>query len=342
MTSDSATDRLPAADTTTTAAWPELAERVLSGHRLTTDEGLAVLRSPDDQLLDLLSGAFRVRRHYFGKKVRLYFLINAKSGLCVEDCGYCAQSKLSKAKIPRYNILHRRKLLDGARMAAERKAKTYCIVISARAPSEREMEAVATIVPEIKEKYDLKVCASLGLLTLEQARRLKACGVDRVNHNLNTSREYYGEICSTHSFDDRIDTLDVVRRAELEICCGGIIGMGERDVDVVRMAFELRDLKVDSIPVNFYHPIDGTPLAKECTLTPRQCLRTLALYRFANPDREIRMAAGRELHLGSLQAMGLYAANGIFVGDYLTTSGQSADTDYRMIEEAGFEVDSAE
>jgi biotin synthase len=318
--------------------WRDLADRILHGHRLTEEEGLAILASRDEELLDLLAGAYRLRRRFFGNTVQLYFLMNAKSGLCPEDCGYCSQSKVSEAEIPRYNLLSREKLLDGARVAFERQSKTYCIVISARGPNEREIHAIETIVPEIKEKYNLKICACLGLLTPEQARRLKVCGVDRVNHNLNTSREHYGEICTTHTYQDRLDTLHAVREAGLEMCSGGILGMGQKPIDLVKMALELRDLGVVSIPINFLHPVDGTPLAGRHDLTPRDCLRGLALFRFANPDREIRIAGGRELHLGSLQALGLYAANSIFVGDYLTTRGQAPEEDYKMIEELGFIV----
>jgi biotin synthase len=318
--------------------WQMLATAVLAGHQLTSDEALAVLRSPDEQLLDVLSAAYRVRRQFFGNRVQLYFLMNAKSGLCPEDCGYCSQSKVSEAEIPRYNLLNAEKLLDGARVAAERQAKTYCIVISARGPSNREMDAICSIVPRIKSQYNLKICACLGLLTPEQAQQLKACGVDRVNHNLNTSESFYTEICSTHTYRDRVATLQAVRDAGMELCSGGIIGMGEQDADVVRMAFALRDLQVESIPVNFLNPIDGTPLAGMRRLNPRYCLKVLAMFRFANPDREIRIAGGRELHLGSLQPLGLYPANSIFVGDYLTTKGQAPAADYKMIEELGFEV----
>jgi biotin synthase len=318
--------------------WQALARRVLDGHRLTADEALAILRSPEEQLLDLLSAAYQIRRRYFGNRVQLYFLMSAKSGLCPEDCGYCSQSKVSEADIPRYNLLNAEKLLDGARLAAERQAKTYCIVISARGPSNREMDAITSIVPRIKSQYPLKICACLGLLTPEQARQLKACGVDRVNHNLNTSEDFYKEICSTHTYQDRVATLEAVRDAGMELCSGGIVGMGEEDADVARMAFALRDLEVESIPVNFLNPIDGTPLAGTRRLNPRYCLRVLAMFRFANPDREIRIAGGRELHLGSLQALGLYPANSIFVGDYLTTKGQAPAADYKMIEELGFEV----
>lgn len=328
--------------TPTSTEWHSLAQWVLEGHQLETDEALAILRSGDEQLLDVLAAAYAIRRHYFGRRVQLYFLISAKTGLCPEDCAYCSQSKVSSADIPRYNLLSAEKLLDGARAAAERQAKTYCIVISARGPSNREMEAITTIVPRIKSEFDLKICACLGLLTPEQAAQLKACGVDRVNHNLNTSEEFYGEICSTHTYRDRVATLEAVRSAGMELCSGGIIGMGEQDADVVRMAFALRDLAAESIPVNFLNPIDGTPLAGSRRLNPRYCLKVLAMFRFANPASEIRIAGGRELHLGSMQALGLYAANSIFVGDYLTTEGQSPAADYKMIEELGFEVATGE
>jgi biotin synthase len=318
--------------------WAELAERVLAGHQLTAEEAVAVLAAPDDQLPDLLAAAFRVRRHYFGRSVQLYFLMNAKSGLCPEDCHYCSQSKVSEAEIPRYNLLNREQLLAGAAAAAERQAKTYCIVISARGPNEREMRAVETIVPEIKERFGLDICACLGLLTPDQAERLAACGVNRVNHNLNTSAERYGDICTTHSYQDRVDTLRNVRNAGMELCSGGIIGMGEAPRDVVAMALELRDLGVESIPVNFLNPIEGTPLAGQSGLTPNYCLKVLCMFRLANPSRELRIAGGRELHLRSLQPLGLYPANSIFVGDYLTTKGQIPEADYAMIRDMGFEV----
>jgi len=318
--------------------WQRLAERVLAGGQLTSDEALSVLACPDDELLDLLSAVFRVRQHYFGRTVQLYFLMNAKSGLCPEDCGYCSQSRDATAEIPKYNLLSRDKLLAGAELAAERGAKTYCIVISARGPNEREIAAVESIVPEIKARYGLDVCACLGLLDDEQARRLKQCGVDRVNHNLNTSDEFYAQICTTHTYADRVATLRAVRDAGMEMCSGGIVGMGERAEDVVRMAVELRELGVQSIPVNFLQAIQGTALEDKNELNPRYCLKVLAMFRLVCPDREIRIAGGREVHLGSLQPLGLYAANSIFVGDYLTTPGQAAESDYAMIAELGFEV----
>ena len=325
-------------ETTGVSGWHGLAERVLNGHRLGREEALAVLGAADEELPELLAASYRVRRRYFGNTVQLYFLMNAKSGLCPEDCSYCSQSKVSQAEIPRYNLLNREKLLDGARVASERQSKTYCIVISARGPNEREMDAVTSIVPEIKRRYGMEICACLGLLTPEQARRLKECGVDKVNHNLNTGESFYAEICSTHTFQDRIDTLRAVRDAGMQLCSGGIVGMGEKAADVVDMAFALRDLNVESIPVNFLNPIEGTPLASNRELNPRYCLKVLCMFRFANPSSEIRIAGGREIHLRSLQPLGLYPANSIFVGDYLTTKGQPPEDDYRMIEDLGFVI----
>ncbi|MBM4002104.1 MAG: biotin synthase BioB [Planctomycetes bacterium] len=321
-----------------TNPWDSLASRILGGERLAESEGLAILRSSEEELLELMAAAYRIRRQYWSNTVQFYFLMNAKSGLCPEDCSYCSQSKVSSAEIPRYNLLNRQQILNGARIAHERNAKTYCIVISARGPNEREMRAVEELVPEIKRQYPLDVCACLGLLSEEDARRLKACGVDTVNHNLNTSEDHYAQICSTHTYQDRIATLRAVREAGMKLCSGGIMGMGESDQDIVGMAFALRDLQVESIPVNFLNPIEGTPLAGIRALNPRRCLRILALYRFANPAAEIRIAGGRELHLGSMQCLGLYAANSLFLGDYLTTKGQAPEADYRMIEEMGFTV----
>src|SRR6476661_3438722 len=223
-----------------TTKWNALADRILAGELLDEASALSILRSPDHELLDLLAASYRIRRQHFGNRVQLYFLMNAKSGLCPEDCGYCSQSKVSEAEIPRYNLLNAQKLLDGARVAAERQAKTYCIVISARGPSKREMDAITSIVPKIKSQYNLKICACLGLLTPEDAERLKACGVDRVNHNLNTGEAHYSQICNTHTYQDRLTTLRNVRAAGLELCSGGIIGMGEQPSDTVAMAMDLR------------------------------------------------------------------------------------------------------
>ena len=325
-------------DSSPALRWHQIATSVLSGHRLKREEARAVLQSSDEEILDLLAATYRVRHHFFGNTVQLFFLMNAKSGLCPEDCGYCSQSKVSEAEIPRYNLLSVPKLLEAARIAHERQSKTFCIVISARGPSEREVEFVCSVVPQIKEQYNLNVCACLGLLTPAQATKLAAAGVDKVNHNLNTSERHYEEVCSTHTYADRVATLEACRSAGLQLCSGGIMGMGETTDDLIDMAFALKEMEVESIPLNFLNSIDGTPLEDVNEISPRDCLRGLAMMRLVNPAAEIRIAGGREIHLGSLQPLGLYAANSIFVGDYLTTEGQLPEADYQMIKELGFVV----
>lgn len=314
-----------------------LADHVLSGGSISPEDALAVLRAPDEDLLDLLAATYRVRRHWFGNRVHLNLLINARSGRCGEDCGYCSQSRVSTAPIARYDLISQEDILAGAEQAAARRAGTYCIVLSGREPREGDFERLARVVPEIKRRWPLKVCVSPGLLSEADAERLKQCGVDRVNHNLNTSRRFYPKICTTHTYDERLETLRAVRRVGMEICSGGIVGMGEQDEDVAELALELGALRAEAVPVNFLLPIEGTPLAGLRRLTPRYCLKVLALFRLANPSGELRIAAGREEHLGWLQPLGLYAANSIFVGDYLTTRGQPPEEDYRMIEAMGFE-----
>ncbi len=318
--------------------WQELANRVLEGHRLIESEGLAILRSSDEELLDVLAAAYRIRYRWHGNRVHLNFLMNAKSGRCAEDCAYCSQAGTATAEIPRYSMLDSDEIFAGAQEAAERQAATYCIVIARRSPTAAELDRIAEVVPRIKQAFGLHICTSVGLLNAEQAARLKACGVDRVKHNQNSSRRFYPEICTTHTYDDRMETLRAVRDAGLEVCSGGIIGMGETDHDIVELALQLGAVEAESVPVNFLIPITGTRLKSQPVVSPRHCLRVLALFRLANPKGELRIAAGRELRLGSLQPLGLYAADSIFVGDYLTTKGQPPQEDYRMIQDLGFEA----
>jgi len=318
--------------------WNQLAEAVLSDSPVSREDALAVLHAPDDELLAVLQAAFRVRRKYFGKMVQLYYLQNAKSGLCPEDCHYCSQSAVSDAPIDRYPLQSVDRLLQGARDAAANQARTYCIVASGRGPSHREVGHVADAVRTIKAETGLHICCCLGLLTDEQAAELKAAGVDRINHNLNTSRRFHEEICGTHTFEDRLKTLRAARNAGLELCAGLIVGMGEEPGDVVDVALTLRELNVESIPVNFLNAIDGTPLEGSDRLDPRYCLKVLSLFRFTNPKTEIRIAGGREVNLRTLQPLGLYPANSLFVSDYLTTKGQEASADYQMIADLGFDV----
>ncbi|MFQ5735115.1 MAG: biotin synthase BioB [Planctomycetaceae bacterium] len=321
-----------------TTCWMELAGRVLDGQTLSAEDAASILRSRDGELPALLDAAYRVRRTYFGNTVQLYYLRNAKSGLCQEDCHYCSQSVVAESAIDRYPLQSVERLLDGAKRAAAEKARTYCIVASGRGPSNREVAQVAEAVRTIKGETGLHICCCLGLLEPEQAAELKAAGVDRINHNLNTSRRFHDEICTTHTFDDRLNTLRVARDAGLELCTGLIVGMGEEPADVVDVALTLRELGVASIPVNFLIPIDGTPLDDVNRLNPRYCLKVLCLFRLTNPQTEIRIAGGREVHLRSLQPLGLYPANSLFVSDYLTTPGQAPSADFQMIADLGFEV----
>lgn len=319
--------------------WDLYAEKALRGELLTLEEGLSVLEADDDELLSVMQAAFRVRKHYYGKKVKLNLIINAKSGLCPEDCGYCSQSIVSQAPVSKYPLLEKDVLVDGARKAMEMKVGTYCIVASGRGPTERELDQVISAVKEIKETMPMKICACLGILSQEQASRLKEAGVDRYNHNLNTSKGNYTNITTTHTYDDRVSTVSQVKESGMSPCSGCIIGMGETDREIVELAYALRGLDADSIPVNFLNSIPGTPLENRSDLNPRKCLKVLALFRFICPSKEIRVSGGREVNLRSLQALGLYAANSIFVGDYLTTEGQAASADHQMIEDLGFEIE---
>ncbi|HXF93393.1 MAG TPA: biotin synthase BioB, partial [Nitrospiraceae bacterium] len=316
-----------------------LTEKALRDDMLTREECRFVLQTPDEELLSLLQAAFRVRERYFGKTVRLQMLLNAKSGACQEDCHYCSQSSISTAAIERYGLLPRERMVEGAKRAAACKAQRYCIVISGRSPLDREIAEIADAVKAIKREIPLQICCSLGLLNEEQARTLKAAGVDRINHNLNTSEAYHPSICTTHTFQDRLATIRHARSAGLEICSGGIVGMGERDDDIIDLALALRDVKPDSIPLNTLHPVPGTPLEHCKDLTPQRCLKVLCLFRFLHPRTEIRIAGGREFNLRSLQPLALYPADSMFVDGYLTTPGQPAPEVWQMIADLGFEIE---
>jgi biotin synthase len=325
--------------TNTTSNWDVLADRVLAGEHVAREEALAVLRAPDEEVLSLLAAAFRVRRAHFGLSVKLNMIVNAKSGICPEDCGYCSQSIVSTAQIPKYSLLQADVLVAGAREAWARKARTYCIVASGRGPSGRELREVTAAVRQIKQELPMKICACLGLLTAEQARELSDAGVDRYNHNLNTAASHHARITTTHTYDDRVATLEFVKQAGISPCAGFIAGMGESDEQIVDVACALRELDADSIPVNFLNAIPGTPLEGRNELDPRRCLKILALMRLMCPTKEIRVAGGREVNLRSLQPLAMYAANSIFVGDYLTTPGQAAESDWTMLDDLGFEIE---
>ncbi|WP_121609996.1 biotin synthase BioB [Mesobacillus foraminis] len=316
-----------------------LSHQVLNGYELTDEEALNILDCPDEELLELLQGAYKIRRHYYGNLVKLNMIINTKSGLCPENCGYCAQSSISTAPIEKYKMMDKNSILKGAAQAHQLNAGTYCIVASGRGPSGKELDEVVSAVMEIKESYNMKVCACLGLLKPVQAAKLKEAGVDRYNHNINTSENHHESITTSHTYQDRVNTVELIKAAGISPCSGVIIGMKETKEDVVSMARSLRALDADSIPVNFLHAIDGTPLEGTDELNPRYCLKVLCLMRYINPSKEIRISGGREVNLRSLQPLGLYPANSIFVGDYLTTAGQESTADHQMLKDLGFEID---
>lgn len=317
----------------------EFAELSIGGRRLVREQCLRVLKCPDDRILSLIDAAYRVRREYFGKRVLIHVLSNAKSGLCIEDCHYCSQSRVSKAKIEKYPLVSNERLLQEARGAMEMNAHRFCMALSGSSPTEKELNRLCEIIRSIKQESSLSLCASVGFLDKGQARRLKAAGLDRVNHNLNTSERFYNRICTTHSFQDRLDTIANCQAAGLEICSGGIIGQGESNEDIIDMLYALRDIKPHAIPINFLIPVKGTPFEDRTTeLNPYQCLKALCLARFLNPQSEVRAAGGREYHLRSIQPLALYAVDSIFVAGYLTTGGQSAAEAYNMVTDLGFEV----
>lgn len=319
--------------------WQSLAQKALNGERLTPEEGIAVLEADNDEVLPLMHAAFQVRKHFYCKKVKLNMIINAKSGLCPEDCGYCSQSIVSTAPVKKYTLLDKDMLLAGAREAMTRKAGTYCIVAAGKGPTDKELDHVIDAVKEIRETMPLKICACLGILKDEQAARLAEAGVHRYNHNLNTSKANYPSITTTHTYDQRVETVEKVKTYGMSPCSGVIIGMGETDREIVEMAFALRELDADSIPINFLNAIPGTPLEHAGRTPAMKALKVLALFRFICPSKEIRVAGGREVNLRTLQPLSLYAANSLFVGDYLTTAGQDISADHQVVEDLGFEIE---
>ncbi len=318
----------------------ELAKKSIGGNPISPEEALAVLNASDEELEKLLAAAFKVRREIFGTRVKLVMLRNARSGLCGEDCHYCSQSSLSKADIPRYGLEPAGALVAGARLAVSRGARRYCMVISGRQPTSSDISELCAAASSISREFpELELCVSPGLIGREQALRLKESGVGWINHNLNTSSRFHPRICSTHSYEDRLATVEAVRDAGLRLCCGGIVGMGESEQDVVDLALSLSELKPESLPVNFLLPIPGTPLSHMPLLPPKKALKALCLFRFASPASDLRSAAGRERILGSLQVEALKVASSIFIDGYLTTPGEAAEQASAMVRAAGFTVE---
>jgi biotin synthase len=290
-------------------------------------------------LAHLLGAALTVRERYFGRRVKICVLENARSGLCPEDCHYCSQSAVSTADIDQYRLRSVPRMVAAARRATAAGARRFCMVVSGRGPSDADIACFSEVARTVRAECDLELCVSAGLMRTDQAHRLREAGVGWVNHNLNTSERHYPVICTTHTYGDRVETLRNARAAGLALCSGVIMGMGENDDDLVDVAGALRELRVESLPVNFLHPIDGTPLAGRDDLDVGRALAGLCLFRLFNPTSDIRAAGGRERTLGVFQPLALYAATSIFADGYLTTPGQPAAGARAMVEAMGFSVE---
>lgn len=316
----------------------ELTTKSLQGEILSDACCEKLLTGSDVDLLPLLDAAYQVRKTYFQNEVQLHILNNAQNGYCPEDCGYCAQASSATTNIEAYPLKPDAEILEEAKRAYESGAYRYCIVMSGRGPSPKRVSHLAELIHTVKTHYPIEVCLSAGLIDIESAHILKAAGLDRLNHNLNTSEAHYPNICSTHTYQERMETLQAAQTVGLACCSGVIVGMGERTDDLIQVAKSLRQLEVASLPVNFFLPISGTQLSETPTLTPDYCLRVLCLYRFLNPRAEIRVAAGREHHLRSMEVMALYPANSMFIDGYLNAEGSTASRTMEMIRDAGFTV----
>jgi biotin synthase len=322
--------------------WENLAERSIQKKLPTRKEAEALLLAPGEETLSILHAAYLVRRHFHGNKVKIHILQNAKSGACPEDCGFCSQSSKYQTPAPAYPMMDVENLVAGAKKAKQAGAWKYCMVTATRGPSNRDLDVICEATRRIKSEVGITVCASLGLLTPEKAGRLAEAGVDRFNHNLETSRRLYGEIVTTHRYEDRVQTTRTAKEAGMEVCSGGIIGMGEEPADVVDLCFALREIGAASVPVNFLDPRPGTPFEGRPTVEPYYALRVLSLFRFVHPETELRCAGGREVTFRSLQPLVLYAANSIFTNGYLTTGGQGESADHRMIKDLGMVAETAD
>lgn len=321
--------------------WSALADAALAGAPIARDDARAILHAPVDDTLTLLDAAFRVRKAHWGRRVSLHVLENAKLGACPEDCGFCSQSSKHASPSGEAAMKSVDDLVAGARRAAAARAKRYCMVTATRGPSQRDLDTICEAARQIKAELDIELCASLGILTDAKAQRLVQSGVDRFNHNLETSERHYDQIVSTHRWRDRVETVRTAQRAGMDTCVGGIVGLGESDEDLLDLAFSLRDLDVDSVPVNFLDARPGTPLAGSPLVEPGYALRALCMFRLVHPRTDLRVAGGREITLRALQAFALYPANSIFTQGYLTTGGATTPSDHQMIRDAGFELELA-
>ena len=318
----------------------ELKDRILKGSEITYDEALSLIEIEDPELLNTLrQAAHEITLAFHSNKAGLCSLINAKSYLCGEDCGFCSQSVRFETSVARYELLEPEVIIGAAKKAEQFGAQNFCIVTSGGALNDGEFERIIDIIKILKRETKLGIDGSMGFLTAERVKRLKEAGLRRFNSNLQTSPEFYPEIVSTHSYDKRVETLELLREGEVEVCSGGILGMGESREDRVKMAFELKQFQPECLPINILNPRPGTPLEHAPKLSTDEILKTVAVYRFILPKSNIKLAAGRELNLGNEQDKALQGgANGLIVGGYLTTAANPVKDDLAMLRRTGYEV----
>lgn len=312
--------------------------RTLSHKRLSTTDAEFLASISGQDLFDLFSAANRIRDHFQGDRIDLCSIINAKAGKCPEDCSYCAQSIKSRAQITAYPLLDKKQVIAKAEEAKKGGAKRFCIVTSGRRVSGRELLKIADMVFGVK-KLGLLPCATLGLLTKDDLKLLKSAGLNRYHNNLETSERFFPNICTTHSYSEKIATIRSAQKAGLSVCSGGIFGLGETWKDRIEMAFALRDLEPDSVPINFLAPIKGTALSRQEPLEPLEALKLISLYRFILPDKQIRVCGGRLQTLGELNPfIFLAGASGLLIGNYLTTLGRGYEEDLSLIKGLGLKA----
>ncbi len=311
-------------------------EKSLSGGVLSQAEALQILNAQGAELTGFMAGAHRIKENFFGDRIDLCSIINAKSGRCAENCSFCAQSSHHQTEAPVYPLKSVSEIVQGAHQAQQEGNHCYGIVTSGtRIEKGEEFSRILTAISQIKQQTAIDPSASLGILDEESATALSQAGCKTYHHNLETARSYFPQICTTHDYEDDVQTVRVAKAAGMEVCCGGIFGLGESLEQRVELGLTLRELDVDSIPLNFLNPIAGTPLQDAHLLTPMDCLRIICLYRYLLPDKRLTVCGGRETNLREFQSwIFLAGASGTMVGNYLTTSGRDRETDLQMIEDA--------
>lgn len=315
------------------------AQRILDGGEITPKEAEELIHVSDEDTMILLAMADKIRQKFSGNEVDLCAIVNARSGKCPENCKFCAQSAHHETGVTVYPFMSEEDIVEHARKAKEAGAIRFSIVTSGRNTNNpKEFEQILSALRRIHEETSLEICCSLGLLTYEQAVQLKAIGVTRYHSNIETAPSNFPNICSTHNFADKMSTIENAKKAGIRVCSGGILGLNETLEQRVEMAYELKRLGIDSVPLNILNPIKGTPFEHNKPLPPLEILRTFAMFRFVLPHAQIRTAGGREVNLRDLQALALSGGlNGIMVGGYLTTDGRSPLQDLQMIEDLHLE-----